>query len=37
MRIAAIEIGNNLIQMIVVQIRPDRSFEVLDNPAIGAK
>ena len=30
MRIAAIDIGTNSIHMIVVQIRPDRSFEVID-------
>ena len=30
MRIAAIDIGTNSIHMIVVQIRPDRSFDVID-------
>src|SRR2546422_7171674 len=30
MRIAAIDIGTNSIHMIVVQIRPDFSFEVID-------
>src|SRR5205809_6213560 len=30
MRIAAIDIGTNSIHMIVVQIRPDFSFEVVD-------
>ena len=30
MRIAAIDIGTNSIHMIVVQIRPDLSFEVID-------
>ena len=30
MRIAAIDIGTNSIHMIVVQLRPDRSFEVVD-------
>src|SRR5262249_57032003 len=30
MRIAAIDIGTNSIHMIVVQIRPDLSFEVVD-------
>src|SRR5216110_481191 len=30
MRIAAIDIGNNSIHMIVVQVRPDQSFEVVD-------
>src|SRR5262245_63069256 len=30
MRIAAIDIGTNSIHMIVVQIRPDHSFEVID-------
>ena len=30
MRIAAIDIGTNSVHMIVVQIRPDRSFEVVD-------
>ena len=30
MRIAAIDIGTNSIHMIVVQVRPDRSFEVID-------
>src|SRR4030088_1496392 len=30
MRIAAIDIGTNSIHMIVVQLRPDLSFEVID-------
>jgi exopolyphosphatase/guanosine-5'-triphosphate,3'-diphosphate pyrophosphatase len=30
MRIAAIDIGTNSVHMIVAQIRPDRSFEVID-------
>src|SRR3954447_6852407 len=30
MRIAAIDIGTNSIHMIVVQIRPDFSFEIID-------
>ena len=30
MRIAAIDIGTNSIHMIVVQVRPDMSFEVID-------
>lgn len=30
MRIAAIDVGTNSIHMIVVQVRPDRSFEVVD-------
>ena len=30
MRIAAIDIGTNSVHMIVVQVRPDRSFEVVD-------
>ena len=30
MRIAAIDIGTNSIHMIIVQVRPDRSFEVID-------
>ena len=30
MRIAAIDIGTNSIHMIVVQVRPDLSFEVID-------
>ncbi len=30
MRIAAIDIGTNSVHMIVVQVRPDRSFEVID-------
>ena len=30
MRIAAIDIGTNSVHMIVVQIRPDHSFEVID-------
>ena len=30
MRIAAIDIGTNSIHMIVVRIRPDLSFEVID-------
>ena len=30
MRIAAIDIGTNSLHMIIVQIRPDRSFEVID-------
>src|SRR5712692_3085088 len=30
MRIAAIDIGTNSIHMIVVQMRPDLSFEVID-------
>jgi exopolyphosphatase / guanosine-5'-triphosphate,3'-diphosphate pyrophosphatase len=30
MRIAAIDIGTNSIHMIVVQVRPDHSFEVID-------
>ena len=30
MRIAAIDIGNNSIHMIVVQVRPDLSFEIID-------
>ena len=30
MRLAAIDIGTNSLHMIVVQVRPDRSFEVID-------
>ena len=30
MRIAAVDIGTNSVHMIVVQVRPDRSFEVID-------
>ena len=30
MRVAAIDIGTNSVHMIVVQVRPDRSFEVVD-------
>src|SRR3981081_1182815 len=30
MRIAAIDIGTNSIHMLVVQVRPDLSFEVID-------
>src|SRR3989442_5869006 len=30
MRLAAIDIGTNSIHMIVVQVRPDLSFEVID-------
>ena len=30
MRLAAIDIGTNSIHMIVVQVRPDLSFEVVD-------
>src|SRR6476646_1154593 len=30
MRIAAIDIGTNSVHMIVVQVRPDLSFEVVD-------
>src|SRR5437867_5359512 len=30
MRIAAIDIGTNSIHMIVVQVRPDQSFDVVD-------
>src|SRR5213082_3279869 len=30
MRIAAIDIGTNSVHMIVVQVRPDLSFEVID-------
>jgi len=30
MRIAAIDIGTNSVHMIIVQIRPDQSFEVVD-------
>ena len=30
MRIAAIDIGTNSIHMIVVRVRPDLSFEVID-------
>jgi exopolyphosphatase/guanosine-5'-triphosphate,3'-diphosphate pyrophosphatase len=30
MRIAAIDIGTNSVHMIVVRVRPDRSFEVID-------
>ena len=30
MRIAAIDVGTNSLHMIVVQVRPDRSFEVID-------
>ena len=30
MRIAAIDIGTNSIHMIVVKVRPDLSFEVID-------
>ena len=33
MRIAAIDIGTNSIHMIVVQVRPDLSFEVIDHAA----
>src|ERR1700756_1290207 len=31
MRIAAIDIGTNSLHMIVVQVRPDLSFEVIDS------
>ena len=31
MRIAAIDIGTNSVHMIVVQVRPDLSFEVIDS------
>lgn len=37
MRITAIDIEANSIRMIVVKIRPERSFKVIHNPAIGAK
>lgn len=37
MRIAAIDIEANSIRIIVVKIRPERSFKVIHNPAIGAK
>ncbi len=30
MRIAAIDIGTNSVHMIVVQVRPDHSFEIVD-------
>jgi exopolyphosphatase/guanosine-5'-triphosphate,3'-diphosphate pyrophosphatase len=30
MRLAAIDIGTNSVHMIVVQVRPDGSFEVID-------
>ena len=30
MRLAAIDIGTNSVHMIVVQVRPDLSFEVID-------
>jgi exopolyphosphatase/guanosine-5'-triphosphate,3'-diphosphate pyrophosphatase len=30
MRIAAIDIGTNSIHMIVVKVRPDLSFEIID-------
>jgi len=30
MRIAAIDIGTNSVHMIVVQVHPDRSFEIID-------
>ena len=30
MRIAAIDIGTNSVHMIVVQVRPDQSFEIID-------
>ena len=30
MRLAAIDIGTNSVHMIVVQVRPDFSFEVID-------
>ena len=30
MRIAAIDIGSNSVHMIIVQVRPDQSFEVID-------
>ncbi len=30
MRIAAIDIGTNSVHMIVVRVRPDLSFEVID-------
>jgi exopolyphosphatase / guanosine-5'-triphosphate,3'-diphosphate pyrophosphatase len=30
MRIAAIDIGTNSVHMIVVQVRPDVSFEIID-------
>ena len=30
MRIAALDIGTNSIHVIIVQVRPDRSFEIID-------
>ena len=30
MRIAAIDIGTNSVHVIIVQVRPDRSFEIID-------
>jgi exopolyphosphatase/guanosine-5'-triphosphate,3'-diphosphate pyrophosphatase len=33
-RIAAIDIGTNSIHMIVVQVRPDFSFEVIDREKV---
>lgn len=34
MRIAAIDIGTNSVHMIVVQVRPDQSFEVIDREKV---
>jgi exopolyphosphatase / guanosine-5'-triphosphate,3'-diphosphate pyrophosphatase len=34
MRIAAIDIGTNSVHMIIVQVRPDRSFEVIDREKV---
>ena len=34
MRLAAIDIGTNSVHMIVVQVRPDRSFDVIDSEKI---
>ena len=36
MRIAAIDIGTNSVHIIVVQIRPDFSFEIIDREKNGA-
>ena len=37
MRIAAIDIGTNSLHMIVVQVRPDRSFDVVDSEKVMAR
>ena len=34
MRIAAIDIGTNSVHMIVVRVRPDLSFEVIDREKV---